>query len=181
MLDLTTRAIVLDKENVGECNSRIFLYTEKLGSVVGYATATRKLTSKIAAHLEPMNIIDVRLVEKKNRSFQIGDALIIEKSKMIFENSSAIFKIMSILKESSFAGNPDEETWELFYAMLVRKNELAIHEYVTKFLTVLGFNPKYSLCARCATPKPDYFLLQDFYFYCRACVPRLDSLILEMR
>ncbi len=181
MLDLTTRAIVLDKEDIGEYNSRVFLYTEKLGSVVGYATATRKLTSKLSAHLEPMSIIEVRLVEKKIHSFQIGDALIIAKNRVAPKDLSVILKIMLILKESSFAGNPDGEIWELFYKMLVDEDGLVMHEYVAKFLTVLGFNPKYSLCARCATPKPAHFLLQDFYFYCDACVPRLDSLILEMR
>ena len=184
MLDLTTRAIVLDKEVVGECNTRIFLYTEKLGSVVGYATATRKLVSKLSAHLEPLNIIDVRLVEKKNRSFQIGDALIIEKSyyrKWTSLDTSAVFKIMKIFKESSFVGNPDAETWRLFHQMLVEQKGFAINEYVIQFLTILGFNPKYASCALCAASKPNYFLLQDFYFYCYACVPRLDSLILEMR
>ncbi len=184
MLDLTTRAIVLDKEDIGEYNSRVFLYTEKLGSVVGYATATRKLTSKLSAHLEPLNIIEVRLVEKKNRSFQIGDALITEKSFYLRQASReafAVFKIMSILKEFSFVGNPDVETWGLLYQMLIRQDGLAVHEYATKFLTVLGFNPKYALCAHCATPKPAYFLLQDFYFYCDTCVPRIDSFILEMR
>jgi DNA repair protein RecO (recombination protein O) len=183
MLDLTTRAIILDKENVGEFNTRIFLYTEKLGSVVAYATATRKITSKLAAHLEPLTIVDVRLLEKRNHSFQIGDALIVVNPlnlKLFPDRALGFSKIISILKESSFIGSPDLETWELFLDMLTSENEGAISQYIVKFLTVLGFNPKHASCVRCASLEPKYFLVQDFYFYCSACIPRLDSLILEM-
>ncbi len=183
MLDLTTRAIVLDKEDFGEYNARIFLYTEKLGSIIAYATAPRKLISKLAAHLEPLNIVDVRLVEKKNHSFQIGDALIVRSNlnwKMIPSQALIILKIISMLKEPSFSGNPDAETWELFYNMITRKEDISLSQYTAQFLTILGFNPKHAICSRCAIIAPKYFLMQDFYFYCKACIPRLDSLILEI-
>lgn len=183
MLDITTRALVLDKEALGEYDSRVFLYTEKLGSVLGYATGTRKLVSKLAAHLEPLSLIDVRLVEKRNHSFQIGDALNINDKINLKDypgQAQVIFKIISILKESSFIGNPDVETWDLFFKLATSREHISLSAYVSKFLTVLGFNPKHALCARCASRAPRYFLLHDFCFYCQACIPSLNSPILEI-
>lgn len=183
MLDLTTRAIVLDKEDIGEYNSRVSLYTEKLGGVAAYATSTRKLASKLAAHLEPLNIVDVRLVEKRSGSFQIGDALVVHSNlgwKSSFDKAPVVLKIISILKEQSFNGNFDIEIWNLFYQILLTKDGGSLKQCLAKFLTVLGFNPKYASCALCGSGAPRYFLLRDFYFYCDSCAPSLESSILEM-
>ena len=66
MLELVTEAIVLDKEDVGEQDSRVFLYTKDFGKIGAKATSLRKITSKLAAHLEPLNYATVRLVSRGN-------------------------------------------------------------------------------------------------------------------
>ena len=45
MLEIATEAIVLDKEDLGEYDSRVFLYTKEFGKVGAKATSLRKITS----------------------------------------------------------------------------------------------------------------------------------------
>jgi len=72
-----TEAIVLDREELGEFDSRIFLYTKILGKVAARAQSARKITSKLSAHIEPLNLVNARLVYGKN--FQLVDALRFQK------------------------------------------------------------------------------------------------------
>lgn len=66
-------AIVLDNEIVGELDGLITLYTKELGKVVAKAKSSRKMTSKLNGHFQPLNFINCRLIEK--RGIQAVDAL----------------------------------------------------------------------------------------------------------
>ena len=68
-----TEAVVLDKEPSGEFDSIAHLYTQELGRVSASVTSARKILSKLNSHLEPLNLVQVRLVEK-NR-FHVADVL----------------------------------------------------------------------------------------------------------
>ncbi len=50
--EVTTRAVVIGRGQAGEGSARIFLYTEHLGLVTGFAKSAREERSKLRAHLQ---------------------------------------------------------------------------------------------------------------------------------
>ncbi|MDO8574288.1 MAG: recombination protein O N-terminal domain-containing protein, partial [bacterium] len=66
-------AIVLDREPSGETDNRFSIYAKGFGKIVARGKSTRKITSKLSGHLEPGNLVKVRLIEKNG--LQVVDAL----------------------------------------------------------------------------------------------------------
>ena len=73
MREYVTLAVVLDRESIGEYDSRVHVMTEEYGKLIGRATSARKITSKLSAHLEPGTLTKLRLVEQKG--LRITDSL----------------------------------------------------------------------------------------------------------
>lgn len=106
MAEYFTEALVLDKQDLGELDARVFLFTEKLGKVRAKITSARKITSKLSSHLEPLNWIKVRLVERKN-DFQVADALRIGK----FPDTEIAG--LELIKELGAENQPEPHLWLL--------------------------------------------------------------------
>ena len=59
-----------------EIDAQIVLYTRDFGKVLAKAKSARKMTSKLNGHLQPLNFINARLIEKTPVGrFQVVDAL----------------------------------------------------------------------------------------------------------
>lgn len=146
-----TEAVVLDTEPAGEFDSRAHLFTCKLGRVTAIATSTRKILSKLSGHLEPLNIIQVRLV-RKNR-FQVADVLKI--AVLPKENLAALHLIKEIAPEAE----PDSELWRL---ILTGPTETGV-------LRVLGFDSEFASCQNCGLKKGLKFSTTDLVYFCSDC------------
>lgn len=154
MVEHYTEAVVLDKEDSGDFDSRIFLYCKDLGKVVAKATSARKIISKLASHLEPGNLIKIRLVQKN--AFQIVDALKISN----LPKNQNVLRILNLVKELSAESQPDLELWDLL------KNGDLDGE---KVLGVLGFGREFAACQSCGAKDLAHFLLNELEYYCAAC------------
>ena len=155
-----TQALVLAKEPTGESDSQVFLYTADLGLVIAKAVGARKIVSKLAGHLEPPNIIAVRLVQK-NR-FQIVDALKI--SALPKSNNWA--PILDLVKELTAEGQPDPELWRMIEGKNLEGGEI---------LRVLGFDRAFAVCQDCGAKTPDNFLLKRLEYVCSVCLAQSGS------
>jgi len=172
MLELTTEAIVLKKEDLGEHDSRVFLYTKDLGRIAAKATSSRKITSKLASHLEPLGHVNVRLVSKKDvfdsRGFQLVDALIIENYGSRSEGGDSLrqlLKVGDLLAVSAPEGIPDLELWDFLNKVLAESLGLSVKE----MLKFLGFDSQFSSCEFCLKTSPEYFYPIGNLFVCRHC------------
>ncbi len=174
MIEVATDALVIDKEPSGEYNSRVFLYTEKLGGVVARATSLRKLTSKMAAHLEPLTFARVRLIQKNaNGGFQIADALTIDRVAGWRKSPEFLaegLKLISIFKESGFAGDADELAWKVLFEIFINPPLEPARQYGRRILNILGYDHRNALCGLCGTGRPKIFSIRDLVFYCEACL-----------
>jgi recombinational DNA repair protein (RecF pathway) len=106
MQEYITDAIVLDKVDSGELDSRVFLYTKDFGKIVAKAKSLRKITSKLAGHLQPANLVAARIVEKNG--VQLIDALTISRP----EKRPEILKNLFLVKELAGEWQADPELWE---------------------------------------------------------------------
>ncbi|MBI5306249.1 recombination protein O N-terminal domain-containing protein [Candidatus Wolfebacteria bacterium] len=114
MIEYFTEALVLDNEDMGEFDALITLYTAELGKVAAKAKSIRKISSKLAGHLQPLNFINARLIKKN--SFQIVDALTIDKSRNMGQTSENIKKNINIAKfldEMTFELQEDLHLWQV--------------------------------------------------------------------
>lgn len=132
--------------------------------MIAKATGARKITSKLNAHLEPLNLTQVRIVHKNN--FQIIDALTISR----FE--AKVLPLLHFIKEMTYEGQSDYQLWTTL------KQALQLQQLsYTPLLKILGFDPQFALCDNCQS-KPYCFDSEDLCFWCAACSPPTNSKII---
>ena len=151
MQEYYTEAIVLDREPSGELDFRISLFTKKFGKLFAKAKSARKIVSKLSGHLMPGNMADIRLVERNG--FQVVDAL---KKGVAAATFSDLISLNKILAD----GEPESALW----------NKVSFGGFSwPEALKILGWDPEFSTCSVCASPKPVAFDITDQEFFCRKC------------
>lgn len=161
MREHITEAIVLDREGIGEADSRLVLYTEKFGRVFARATSARKIVSKLSAHLEPLTRLTVRLVEKRaafgnGPRFQVTDA--VTRGRL-----AVPLQLLRVVRELTPEGEGDPALWHALTHSAEPVSFVAV-------LAALGFDPRHAACAECDEKNPAYFSLVNCRYVCRACV-----------
>jgi recombinational DNA repair protein (RecF pathway) len=160
MLEYVTEAIVLDKVDLGELDSRVYLFTKDYGKITAKIKSGRKIISKLASHTEPLNLITVRIIDKN--SPQLIDALISKKGIP----GKTFFKIASLIKNIAPESQPDSNLWELLFSFIDKGAETG--DFVSA-LKILGFDPTHAKCNNCLKGSPDFFSVKDLIFYCKNC------------
>ena len=157
MNEFITEAVVLDRVDSGELDSRVYLYTQDLGKISAKVKSIRKITSKLAGHLQPLNKVMARIVDKNGP--QLIDALTIKNN---FKTPASL-KALLFLKELAVEGQPDSELWQF----LEEENDLN----PKTILSFLGFDPAFAKCHYCQKAGPENFYPADYAFYCGPCSP----------
>lgn len=152
-----TEALVLDKEPIGESDLRVVLYTRDLGRVTAKVVSARKITSKLAAHLEPLNFISVRLIQRGR--FQIVDALTSDR----LPGSSDTMAILSLVQELTGEEQADYELWKVLRSKEATGGDI---------LSLLGFDHKFADCQSCGAQYPEHFLIRELEYRCTPCFVR---------
>lgn len=164
MLEQVTEAIVLDKEFIGDLHARVHLLTKSMGRITAKATSARKITSKLNAHLEPLTVSTIRLVQK-NHLPQVIDAL--RKDTLPFEALPAI----KIVKELATEYEPDPALYAALRAPHTGKKQ------VYGLLSLLGYDPQFAECLGCGKP-PTHFSLSALSFVCGQCFTRSGDCVM---
>ncbi|TSC89856.1 MAG: DNA repair protein RecO (recombination protein O) [Parcubacteria group bacterium Gr01-1014_3] len=159
MVEFATEGIVLDKEDVGDYDAKVFLYTRDFGKIQGKVKSLRKITSKLAGHLEPLNMVSVRLISRNINfsNFQIVDAL---KTGQL-PSTTGRMTALRLIKEIAPEGNMDLALWDLLVG-----GELS----AAKVLSLLGFDPTFASCQQCGDKKQLNFLIKNLNYFCAPCL-----------
>lgn len=163
MKEFLTSALVLDKEDWGECDARVFLYSVNYGKITVKVKSAKKLTSKLNSHLEPGNIVRARVID---RGPQIVDALIIER----LQPTWPLHALLNFIKATTLEGHPDYQLWGTIKQMLVTRR----YDY-SRLLAAQGFNPQFAVCCQCRRATPSHFLFKNLDFWCTACISLVAS------
>jgi recombinational DNA repair protein (RecF pathway) len=170
MQEFVSDAIVLRKDPQGDLDGRYVFFTERFGKVVAKAKSSRKITSKLASHLEPGTIGKIRFIE--NHSTQIIDALKARKSGVAIADLSFLSQLLHELQ-------PEPELWEMLFGGGVdggastAGTALAPNFSWAKTLAVLGWDPHEAVCFSCGKARPAYFYVPRQEFFCADCVKKL--------
>lgn len=152
MTECYTEALVLDKESSGEQDARVFLFTRDLGLIFAKITSARKATSKLNGHLEPLDLAQVRLIEKNQP--QVADAL------KIGQLSKNFLGTLRLIKELNVAGQPDLSLWDAI------KNDRLSDRLVLK---LAGFDPNFAKCQTCNRTAKLNFSVPHLDYFCSFC------------
>lgn len=153
--------IVIDREDAGEADARLTLYTKEFGRISARAKSIRKITSKLSAHLGVGDLSKIRLVGKSEdaRHLQLVDALRLKKLNFSGE-------VLSFLRDITFDGEADERLWNT-----LKKGEGDTHT----ILEVLGLNPALAWCTHCMHRPVSYFLTASHSFACHGCILKIGG------
>lgn len=175
MNELFTEALVLDKKENGELDAVIVFYTENFGKISAKAKSLKKITSKLSGHLESLNFVNVRLIEKKRlpsgrQGFQVADALTVNRQPELRNDPDVLAKFLRIIqfiKTTTFELQPDQRLYSAIKKIMFAKyDERQIYRLLIK---ILGFDPEFAACHFCNNEKTEYFLKEDGIFLCRQC------------
>lgn len=153
MYEHVTPALVLARYPRGEADLRFSLFTRDLGKLHATAVSGRKVTSKLAPHLEEGGASSVRLVEQ--RDVRVVDALTIRTGIRTLEECLILDRIVP-------ENVPEPEIWRM--ATASRVDWPAV-------LAALGWDPAHGACAVCAE-RPAAFLIRSQEFLCVTHAPR---------
>lgn len=165
MQEYVTEAVVLRKEPLRDLDARYSFFTKKFGKIVGKATSSRKITSKLAGHLEPGTVTTVRFVERNGggAGTQIVDAL---KSGRV----AVAYGDLELLNGLLADREPDQALW----------NELLGERFSwPAVLRILGWDPRSAACERCGKKAAAFYISRQ-EFFCVNCASKLrrDTLLL---
>ncbi|HEY5220769.1 MAG TPA: recombination protein O N-terminal domain-containing protein [Candidatus Paceibacterota bacterium] len=162
MQEYVTDAIVLKKDTLGDLDGRYTLFTKRFGKIVAKAKSSRKITSKLASHLEPGTAVKVRFIETKGT--QLIDALKAGRVRLSLVE-------LNFLSQLVPDAEPEPGLWELL-----------VHGAFAwaPALAILGWDPEGAECVTCGEKHPRYFYITHQEFYCRthASKVRRDAVIL---
>jgi len=169
MLEHYTTAIALGVEPRGEVDAAVTLYTKDFGKLTAKTKSLRKITSKLAGHLMPGNLVQVRLIEHGDgNGLQILDALS-EKPK---GSPDDLFRFLNFLVKTAPTALPDPGLW--YEAERAVKEGDFTPKHYRRMLAELGLASGALSCDDCASRNVAYFVPGEVIFLCANSMRKLN-------
>lgn len=150
---LKTKAIVLSQKNFRNHDALISFYSLDFGKVNLIARGLKKSSSKLAGHLEPLNLVDLMIIKGRERDY-VGSA-ISENSfldiKGSYEKVILAGSGLKFLSDLTFEKQPDYNIFLLLNDFLYFLNkadnnfipdkiDIFLYFFKLKLLEFLGYN-----------------------------------------
>ncbi len=138
--------IILKRQNIGEADRIITVLTKDLGKIQVKAKGVRKIVSKRASHIEPLNVCTLSLY-KGHALPVLTEVVALESFSLLKEDLGKIGFAYHLCELVDGLCPPHEENarvFSLLYDVLKKmeyEEELAplIHEFEVALLTTLGY------------------------------------------
>jgi len=191
----TTKAIVLKRYPVRENDSHIVLYSREKGKIDLVARGTNKSTSKLAAHLEPMNLSHFMVVKGRQYDY-VGSAVSEKCHGNIKEDLDKLILAgqgVHIFNKLIKSEQKDERIFNALSGFLDLMNDynipakeqacaygkrLLLHFFLYKLMVELGYRPELHLCTSCKArilPDGNYFANSKGGLICGGCVSTIKD------
>lgn len=156
-----TKAIILARERLAENNSRVVVFSQDRGKLELVARGTNKLSSKLAAHVEPVTLSEIMVIHGKRQDY-VGSAVgevAYRAVKGRFETAMAASLTLQTARELIGGTEKDERIFWLLKTYLdnlesqrtLRPLTVALLQQATvfKLMALLGFAPQLQRCTAC--------------------------------
>jgi DNA repair protein RecO (recombination protein O) len=185
----TTEAIILNRQPFREYDSRVIAYSRDRGKLELVARGAKKISSKLAGHLEPLSLSKIMVV--RGRQFDYIGGAAMEKGFVRLKSDLACIKPAGRAVEATDklikSGIEDKNIFNLLLSLLetydnLRKApadpEILYYFYVLKLLSLLGYRPNLTHCLDChqeITVAKNRFDPARGGIICSACPVREDG------
>jgi DNA repair protein RecO (recombination protein O) len=175
-------AIVLRTQKLGESDRIVTLLTRNHGRVRVVGRGVRKTSSRIGARLEPFSHIDVQCYQGRSLD-SVSQVESIAAHGASLTGDYARWTAGTAMLETAERLTPEEHQPALSqYVLLVsglrslageeHPPGLILDSYLLRSLSVAGWSPTFSDCARCGDPGPHRaFSLAGGGMVCQSCRP----------
>lgn len=153
-LTFKTKGIVLKARDYKDADRLYTIFTIDHGKLVLRAQAVKKINSKLAGHLEPLNLVDLFIAQAKGFN-KIGGAQTIKSYSDIKKQIEKIDDVgycIKVLDEIVLEEEKDEEIFNLLLEFLDwvnqnKINDLVVKSFILKLFNILGHQPDFSKSA----------------------------------
>lgn len=177
-----TTAIVLKKIPFYEADNLIAVYSKDFGKIELVARGSQKITSKLSAHLEPINLIFLEFIYGQNfkvaTNAQITDNF--QSIKNDFHKTKLILEVFDYINKFVSYQEQDLNFWQFLLNFLnevkrasdfnEQKSKVFKIYFLINFLKFLGFLPDFNQCSRCSKENfKRFYLISRHGLVCENC------------
>ena len=172
-----SEGLILRRNDWRESDSRVVLYTKKFGKLSLVVRGAKKFKSKIAGHIEPINLVSMLVV--KGKAYDYLGSAISQRSYLNIKNDlNALYfvgRALSLFDTQVKEELPDEELFIFLISWLEaveekaltglskEDGELLFNYFAIRLLVILGYKPELYHCTVChqkITPQGNSFNLR---------------------
>ncbi|PKM91278.1 DNA repair protein RecO [Candidatus Falkowbacteria bacterium HGW-Falkowbacteria-1] len=183
---IRTRAIVLNRVDFRESDSLVSFYTLDFGKITLVARGTKKQASKLVAHLEPFNFVDLMMIKNKNGN-SVGSVISKNSFLNIKSDLNSIYisgKLFHFFNNLSREGQQDFDLFFFLNDFLKSINgnghkiekfggdhlDFLVDVFKFKLLSILGYSFHINSCVECGKDKHlDFLNFLKGGVICQAC------------
>jgi len=178
-----TNGIIIKKEDRGEADQFLTIWTKDFGKLEILGKGIRKITSKLRSGADIFYLSEIEFIQGKTYK-TLTDAILLEKFKNLRKSLKKLAlasRISEICAHLIKGAEPDEKIWillnETFYKLnsLETKNwklEILYHYFLWNFLSILGYKAELYHCVICRKkllPDELYFSSGEGGVICKKC------------
>jgi DNA repair protein RecO (recombination protein O) len=170
MKDFVSLAIVLGIQPAKEHDRVVSLFTKKHGRINVRVAGGAKLLSKFAPHLDPINLVSVRITHKNK--FTLTDVLTTDRFLATREGDSfgQALKILALVRVLSPEGEPEAKLWHDLLTAFSSGTANPNH-----FLNLFGYDAHLGSCDACGAKPVAYFSIKTHELLCTRCSTKLPE------
>lgn len=173
-----TLALILKKQNIGETDRILTIFSPTLGKKRVIVRAVRKSTSRLAGHLDTFMVSQLMLTEQQDLP-KVTSAVLVESFEQMRSNLADVdraFAISKIVERVILEDVPQQSIFQLTLDAFVRLNDC--HRWPAVWLTFLGnLTDRLGLdvsnfrCANCnqLPTGQSQWAVNDRALYCQSC------------
>lgn len=155
-----TQGFILKKENRGEADELLTIYTKDFGKLEILGKAIRKISSKLRSGIEIFYLSEIEFIQGKTYK-TLTDALLINKFENIRKDLKRLkiaYQIISSFNELIKGQEPDEKLWQFLLEIFEQLNnlnfsisnfQLIYYYFLWNFFSILGYEPDLYHCSFC--------------------------------
>ena len=157
-----TKAVVIKRQDYREYDSLVVFYTLNHGKLSLIARGTKKEKSKLASHIEPLNLVDLMVIRGKGRNY-VGSVIARESYLSLKDNLNNLhwaFSGLSWILRLTEEGEKDNRLFNLVVNYLKALNdtpssftkeegEILFSVFSLRMLAIFGYEPQTKTCLSC--------------------------------
>lgn len=155
---MTTKAIILKKQNTNEYDQLVTCYTEDFGKLTAIAKSILKPNSIQALHLDTFNLAEFELINGRGMPIitgaQTADSYLGIKSSII--KTAVAYFFIEVLDKMVLDNDKDEKLWSFLLSFLGEldgnnSNPMTLfRQGQARLLGILGYFPETNYCKECS-------------------------------